>query len=204
MTWITLFALSLAACLQVHAAEPKTAVTTRATSEGRRPPWVASVRIGPSLNPLDNEVEGDWEHDYTSSLGVTVGVYYTVPRAWREIYFFFGPDVAYLTSTETYGNAKIESSLLQLSALGGVAYKPHWLGGQLAGSLPRVLNLSTIGNLKSPLPDLAKISMSMITVGTHIWRCGGCFMKSHPNGDHFYLLKHAWEMVTASANLTSG
>lgn len=97
-----------------------------------RAKYIVNFRAGPMLTPLDPEVdEGHWDHNKMASWGGQVGFYFKGYPRWRSIHFFIGPDAGYLTSQDTRGDAKIESSFLHLSVMAGAAYQPQWLGGNI-------------------------------------------------------------------------
>ena len=102
-----------------------------------RPPWILSARMETLFSSIDPEVDSQWDHDQWGSYSFSLAGYYSMPQAWRQIYFFFGLETARFTSTERIEAAgrssKIVTTMTQLLIKGGAIYQPDFLGGRWSG-----------------------------------------------------------------------
>lgn len=113
-------------------AAPKTKMAAEAPPE-TRPPFVLGLRGGFLLKTPDRAVLGRWEHQPLESYQVALSGFYSFPQAWKQVYFFAGPEFYYQSSVEnlsaqTY-TSSIDISIYQFMLTGGVAYRPYWAGG---------------------------------------------------------------------------
>lgn len=112
---------------------------TKVVDEQGRPPFIINLRGGFLMNNPDRAVVGRWEHQKFESYQVALSGFYSFPQAWKQVYFFFGPEFYFQKATEELTSATYTSSIditiFSTSITGGVAYQPDWMGGDWGVSL---------------------------------------------------------------------
>lgn len=107
--------------------------TKPAPTQETRPPFILALRGGFILDNPDNAVVGRWEHQAFKSYQVALSGFYSFPQAWKEIYFFAGPEFYYRSATEELSGrsytASVDISIYQFMVTGGVAFTPKWADG---------------------------------------------------------------------------
>lgn len=97
-----------------------------------RPPLYVHLRGGYLLDSADAGVEQGWEHDTMSSYVFSLGAFATIPPTWRQIYFFFGPELSYMRSEESISGLNesyLSSTFTQAFLTSGVTFRPDHFGG---------------------------------------------------------------------------
>lgn len=125
--WIQNFSLSIGICLTIIALAAPNA-KAQAVDTSIRKNILLNTRAGFLFDSADGDIDRKWTHDTWNSFMLNVGVYYTFPAQFRELYYFVGPELSYMDNEEYITangrTSTLSTEFLQTWLTGGMTWRP--------------------------------------------------------------------------------